>query len=202
MAMHRPRLRVTPIVASLAIIALTTIGAGNVLAAPGDCVLRVAVAPGPHDEGGTSLTVEPDVELTLWGSFVPGAQIDLTFTWNGAPYGDFTPGTADAEGDFLFVHSFPASQVGEWTVTAGVEGTECAGTVEIDVVAAGSASSAPAPSPLPDTAAASGAHARSAATTAALTLLAALAFAFGVRAVRAGDSPTTRRRRLRSSSGR
>jgi len=182
MPMRRPTLRSAPIVACFAI--LTLIGAGSALAAPGDCVLRVAVEPEPNDEGSTSLTAETDVELTLWGSFMPGAQIDLTFTWNGAPYGDFTPGTADAEGDFLFVHSFPASQVGEWTVTAGVEGTECAGTVEIEVVAAGRASPAPSASAVPDTAASPPERAGSAATTAALTLLAALALVSGLRVVR------------------
>lgn len=138
-------------VVGMATLALLTV-APAALAAPGDCILRAAVNPAAGDGGSTNLTVEPDVEITLWGSFMPGAQIDLDFTWNGAPYGDFTPGIADAQGDFLFLHSFPASQEGTWTVTASVEATECAGTVEISVVPAGAATPPESTPALPDTA--------------------------------------------------
>lgn len=183
-ALYVRRLRgaIPSFVLGMATLALL-VSAPVVLAAPGDCVLRAAVDPAAGDEGSTSLTVEPDVEVTLWGSFIPNAQIDLEFTWNGAPHGDFTPGIADAEGDFLFLHSFPPSQVGTWTVTASVEATECAGSVEISVSAAGAVSPGASPSALPNTALTRPAEAGAAATVPAVAVLAtalATALAFGM----------------------
>ncbi len=116
------------------LLAVTLAAAPPVAAAPGDCVLRAAIDPAPGDEGSTSITVELE-EITFWGSFVPGAQIDLTFTWNGVPFGDFSPGIADAAGDFLFVHAFWGNQEGAWTVTASVPGADCAGAVDVTVSA-------------------------------------------------------------------
>jgi hypothetical protein len=102
--------------------------------AGGDCDFVAAIAPGPGDTGATSITAAVDQEITFWGSFVPETLVELTYVHDGVPFGDFTPSTADAAGDILFVHEFTADQVGSWTVTAAVPATECAGTVEVTVV--------------------------------------------------------------------
>jgi hypothetical protein len=102
--------------------------------AGGDCEFVAAIAPGPGDAGTTSITAAVGEEITFWGSFVPETLVELTYVHEGVPFGDFTPSTADAAGDILFVHEFTADQVGSWTVTAAVPATECAGTVEVTVI--------------------------------------------------------------------
>jgi hypothetical protein len=135
---------------AIAVLALTAIPA-----AAGGCTFVAAIAPGPDDEGSQTLTAEVGELITFWGTFVPNATVDLIFEHDGVPYGDFTPGTADSAGDFLFVHDFMDGQEGTWTVTAAVPETECAGTVEVIVAAAAGTAPTPVASPapaLPDTA--------------------------------------------------
>lgn len=103
----------------------------------GGCTFVAAIDPDPGDPGSATVTAMVGEEITFWGTFIPGATVDLTFLDDGVPYGDFTPATADADGDILFVHDFSAGQEGAWTVIAGVEGTECAGSVDVTVTAAG-----------------------------------------------------------------
>ena len=101
--------------------------------AGGDCEFVAAIAPEPGDAGSASVTAAVGQEITFWGSFVPEELVELTFEYDGVPFGDFTPATADAAGDILFVYDFSADQVGSWTVTAAVPATECAGPVEVTV---------------------------------------------------------------------
>ena len=115
----------------------------------GGCTFVAALDPAPGDAGSESLTVAVDQEITFWGTLQPNAQVDLAFAIDGEPYGDFTPAVADADGKILFVHDFDPGQEGEWTVTASVADTECAGTVRLTVTGEAGASPSPA---LPDTA--------------------------------------------------
>ncbi len=123
-----------------ALLTLVALAPGRVGAGDG-CTFVVAVNPDADDPGGTTLTVAPDVggevEVTFWGTFIPSAQVDLFFFFDGVPYGDFTPGTADAEGEFLFLHRFGDEDQGQWRVVASVAETECAGEVLVTVAAPG-----------------------------------------------------------------
>jgi hypothetical protein len=126
--------------------------------AAGGCTFVAAVDPAPDEVGSAALTVEVGDVVTLWGTFVPNATVELFFEHDGVPFGNFTPGIADAAGEFLFVHDFVEGQEGTWTVTAAVPETECAGTVTITVLAASGTTPSPTPTPagtaqpLPDTA--------------------------------------------------
>ena len=110
--------------------------------AGGDCEFVAAIAPEPGDAGSASVTAAIGQEITFWGSFVPEELVELTFEHDGVPFGDFTPATADAAGEILFLHEFSADQVGSWTVTAAVPATECAGTVEVTVTGASNTATA------------------------------------------------------------
>lgn len=134
-----PRLVALPML--LAIAALLLVASPG---RAGGCTFVAAIDPDPGDPGSDSITAMVGEQITFWGTFIPGASVDLTFLHEGVPYGDFTPATADAEGDILFVFDFRDGQEGDWTVTAGVEATECAGTVDVTVTAAaGSPSASP-----------------------------------------------------------
>jgi len=138
---------------AIAVVALLLAGATVALTAvpatAGGCTFVAAIAPGPDDDGSQALTAEVGELITLWGTFVPNARVDLIFEHDGVPFGDYTPGNADAAGEFLFVHDFREGQEGIWTITATVADTECAGTVEVTVVGAGGAGPTPAGSPSP-----------------------------------------------------
>ncbi|MDQ3689169.1 MAG: CHRD domain-containing protein [Chloroflexota bacterium] len=114
------------------------------------CTFVAALGLTAGGEGSSSLTVAVGQDLVFWGYLIPLQTVDFTYVFNGQPFGDFTPSTADEEGYVLFVSSFRAGQEGVWTVTASVAGTECAATVELTVTPA----SAPTGTPplLPDTA--------------------------------------------------
>lgn len=161
------------------------------------CTFVAAVGIGPVDPppdvtGSSSLTVDLDEEITFWGTFIPNAQIDLDFFHDGVPFGDYTPGTADANGYFLFVHEFNSlqDQQGVWRVVASVADTECAGEVTVTVLGPASAT------PLPNTAVAEG-SAGPGGLVGALVVLAAGLVALGSRGWRAilggavGASPHT-----------
>jgi hypothetical protein len=183
-----------PSALAIAVLALLLAGATLALtaipAAAGGCTFVAAIAPGPDDEGSQVLTAEVGELITFWGTFVPDATVELTFEHDGVPFGDFTPGMADAAGEFLFVHDFMEGQEGVWTITAAVPETECAGTVEVTVVAAGGAaptpvaSSAPA---LPNTAVAQPATADGIGGSATAVLVLMLAAAI-MRRIRHGPS--------------
>ena len=155
--MRRSRLRLH-ITRALSGIAASGLAMMLLLAAPGEtraggCTFVAAVDPAPGSTGSSSVSAAVGEEITFWGTFIPGAQVDLTFMDGGVPYGDFTPAIADAEGDILFVFDFQPGQEGAWTVTAGVAGTECAGTVAVMVTAAsGEPTVAPSPSGMSNTA--------------------------------------------------
>lgn len=134
---------------------LLAVAALLVMASPGragGCTFMAAIDPDPGDPGSDSITAMVGEEITFWGTFIPGASVDLTFLDDGMPYGDFTPATADADGNILFIFDFQAGQEGSWTVTAGVEGTECAGTVDVTVTAAAGGAPGPGPSGMSSTA--------------------------------------------------
>lgn len=156
----------TRLVASsaLAVLVAIPLGAGLLVTSPGPaaaggCTFVAAVDPAPDEDGSQTLTVEVGEVITFWGTFVPNATVNLFFEHDGVPFGDFTPGIADASGEFLFIHDFTEGQEGSWTVTAAVPETECAGTVALTVLAAGGAPATPTATPtatpqpaVPDTA--------------------------------------------------
>jgi hypothetical protein len=114
------------------------------------CTFVAALGLDASGEGSSSLTVAVDQDLVFWGVLIPLQTVEFTYLFDGQPYGDFTPLTADEEGYVSFVSSFRAGQEGVWTVTASVADTECAGTVELTVTPA--SATAGTPPPLPDTA--------------------------------------------------
>jgi hypothetical protein len=110
------------------------------------CTFVAALGLTPGGEGTDALTVAVHEDLVFWGYLMPMETVEFTFTFNGEPFGDWTPLTADADGYVSFVHDFQPGQEGSWTVTASVPETECAGTVNVTV---GDGTPPPA---LPDTA--------------------------------------------------
>lgn len=186
-----PRSRVSSLITRpLAGVVVGALALAFLLAAPGavraggGCSFVAAVDPAPGDPGMGSVSAAVGEEITFWGTFIPGAQVDLTFTHAGVPYGDFTPAIADAEGDILFVHDFQSGQEGPWTVTAGVEGTECAGTVAVTVTATGSSPAASPSSPSVSDTATDPARPRTAPDSVLLTLAVVVLLAAGVTLVR------------------
>ena len=97
------------------------------------CTFLAALGLTPGGEGTDTLTVAVGEDLVFWGYLVPMETVQFTFTFNGQPFGDWTPLTADADGYVSFVHFFQSGHEGRWTVTASVPEAECAGTVNVTV---------------------------------------------------------------------
>ncbi len=154
---------------------------GQLAVAEAECELFASTE---DDEGGATLTATVGEEVLVEGFFVGGADVDFTLFLGEEEIDTLTVG-AEADGYASFGVVFEAADIGTWTILGTVEGTECAASVEITVVAgavaptpvppAPTATPAPAASLLPDTTMAIGSQMPASGVTSALFVLGAAA---------------------------
>ena len=127
----------------------------TVVTTPGGfCGLAASVEPGRTVEGTAELTVHVGHEFRVWGFFIPHVFVDVRFLVGGE-LRRAEPVLADGQSYIEFPTTFVAGEEGQWTVEAGVPGTQCRAAVAVTVsgVAAPAATAMPPTSPAPGPAA-------------------------------------------------